>query len=281
MNLSWLKKPTAWQPLTFHGVAEFAAAPLRRLMLVQLIVALLAASIVVWFLDNAWFPTVQAAILQMPAKGEIRDGKLDWTNETPSLLARGRFLAVISDLNHRGDIRVPAHIQVELGRGTVRLISLLGYCDLPYPQTHWILVCNRTDLEPWWGAWRPPILWISFAAVALGLMLIWCLLATLLFGPVWLIGFYANRELSFWGSWKLAGAALMPGALLITGAIVSYGFGVLDLVQLGAAQLVHFVMSCVFCSVSPLFAPDLKKLPAGSKNPFQQVKSESGGAEKK
>src|SRR5687767_9056439 len=43
--------PAAWQPITFRGVAAFAGAKLGRLLLVQLIVALLTAGAVGWFLS--------------------------------------------------------------------------------------------------------------------------------------------------------------------------------------------------------------------------------------
>ena len=57
-----------------------------------------------------------------------------------------------------------------------------------------------------------------------GLLLTWALLATLYFFPVWLVAFYTDRDLNFRASWKVAGAALMPGALLLTLGIVLYGF---------------------------------------------------------
>ena len=52
-------EPTfAWEPLTPRGVAAFARANFSRLLLVQFIVALLAAASVVWFLDDGCFPTI-------------------------------------------------------------------------------------------------------------------------------------------------------------------------------------------------------------------------------
>ena len=76
-------RPTAWQPLTPRGVAAFARAPLMRLLLVQFIFALLAAIAVVWFLRTAWFPTVREAIENLPAQGEMKSGKLEWTADSP------------------------------------------------------------------------------------------------------------------------------------------------------------------------------------------------------
>lgn len=269
MNLAWLKIRTAWQPLTFDGVAAFAGATFKRLLAVQLFFALLAAATVVWFLDNAWFPPIREAFLQMPGRGEIQSGKLNWTDETPRLLSENRFLAIISDLNHKGGIRVPAHIQVELGRADVRFISLFGQLEAPYPDRGWTLAFNRNELLAWWGAWRPPILWMSFGGVVGGLMLVWAGLATMGFLPVWMVGFFGNRRLGLGGSWRLAGAALMPGALLMTVAVLCYGFGLLDLVQLLAAGLAHFLAGPVYCAVSPLYEPKLAGVNAAPPNPFR------------
>ena len=48
------------------GVAAFARARWWRLGVAQLVVALLAASTVVWFLEQCWFPVVRSAIEQLP-----------------------------------------------------------------------------------------------------------------------------------------------------------------------------------------------------------------------
>ena len=261
------KKPFAWEPLTPPGVAAFAGASLRRLWLVQLIVALLAAVVLVWFLKTAWFPTLTAAIHELPAQGEIRRGRLDWPGASPQLLAEGNLLAFMVDLQHEGQVRSPAQVQVEFGRSEVYLLSLLGYQQIPYPPEY-VIVFNRTDLEPKWGAWQPPILWLAFLAMVAGLMMIWTLLATVYFPVVWLVGFFGNRHLHFRASWKLAGAALMPGAVLLTAAILFYGLGALDLVQLAAAFLAHLVIGWIYLFAAPLFLPKLAASTVAEKNPF-------------
>ena len=75
-----------------------------------------------------------------------------------------------------------------------------------------------------------------------GLMVSWACLATVYCLPAWLIGFFANRDCSLGGSWRLAGAALMPGALLMCAVIVLYGWGALDLVRLAVAGSSAFVV---------------------------------------
>jgi hypothetical protein len=267
MDSSVGKPSFAWQPLTPRGVAAFARASLGRLLLVQFVVALLAAATIVWFLHQAWFPTISQAIDQLPVQGEIRSGSLDWHGNSPARLSEGRFLAITVDLKHEGQTRSPAHIQVEFGQRDLKMFSLLGFVRFAYPQG-WVVAFNRSALIPWWGAWSPPILGIVAGLVIVGLMLTWALLATIYCLPVWLVGFFANRDLSLRGSWRLAGAALLPGALLLTAAVFLYGSGALDLIRLAVAGAAHLVIGCIYLIVSPLRSPSHPAAVALKENPF-------------
>jgi len=257
--------PTAWEPLTPRGVAAFARARLGRLLLVQFIIAVLAAIAVDWYLAFDCFPTVNIAIKQLPDQGEIRAGRLNWHGDSPVLLAGGGFLAFDVDLEHTGQINSTAQVQIEFGRESVRVFSLLGYTDFQYPSDQ-PFYFDRTDLEPLWDAWKPDILAIATGAVIVGLMLSWAVLATVYFLPVWLICFFADRDLNFRQSWRLAGAALMPGALLLTAAIALYALGALDLIQMSFAFAAHLVLGWIYLFISPLFLSRLS--PAEKQNPF-------------
>jgi len=172
-----LALPLAWQPVTAGGVAAFAHARLGRLLVVQFVMALLAASVAAWFVHRAWFPVVSAAIEQLPAQGEIRAGRLSWGGTGPQLLGEGRYLAVAVDLNHEGTVRSPANVALEFGGGDARIFSLFGFVRWPYPKG-WIMPFNRVELKPWWGAWAPPLLAITMVLIILALMLSWSVLAT-------------------------------------------------------------------------------------------------------
>jgi hypothetical protein len=267
MDESVNKPPFAWQPLTPRGVAAFARASSARLQLVQFLVALVAAGAVVWFLHTAWFPTVSTAIGQLPTTGGIRHGRLDWNGDTSQLLAENHFLALAVDLQHSGTVHSPAHVEIEFGERDFKIFSLLGFVEGAYPRQSSIAF-NRSDLGPWWGAWAPALLAIAAGLVISGLMISWALLATVYCGAAWLVGFFANRELSVSGSWRLAGAALMPGALFLTAAIVLYGLGDLDLVRLAAAAGGHFVIGWIYLVVSPLWLPPQQAVAAVNANPF-------------
>jgi hypothetical protein len=268
MNLDWLKIKTAWQPFTFGGVASFADAPLKRLLLIQFVLALLAASTVVWFLGRAWFPVVDQAIQQLPSTGEIRKGRWETTEESPRLLAEGRFLAIIADPHHTGKIRVPADLQVEAGMKSVRFIALLGFVDWPYPDRSRVIAINKLALEPWWGAWRPPLFWIVFGVVMLGLILTWWLLASLYSLPFWFAGFFSNRRLTLSGSWKMAAAGLMPGAMLMVVAILLHGWGVLGLVEFFAVLAAHWAAGIAYGCGALMARPKLHAQMVEAGNPF-------------
>ena len=256
----------AWEPLTPRGVAAFAHAPLGRLVLVQIIVALIAAASVTWFLDDSLFPVVKTAIQNLPDAGEIRSAKLDWRGDSPKLLAEGRVLAFDVDLEHGGQINSAADVQIEFGKETIWSSALLGYVEIPYPSGQ-IISFNRTELEPLWGAWTSTILFAAFAAAAIGVVASWWLLATIYFLPVWILGFFVNRDLNFRRSWKLSGAGVLPGALLMAAGILLYDFGVVDLVQFGFIFGAHFVLGWIYLFVSLLFVPGIiAVLPKG--NPF-------------
>src|SRR5258708_5871260 len=92
--------PVAWQPLTPRGVAAFVETSFGRVFLVELFFALLAAASVIWFLHDDWFPTVREAISNLPQRGEIRRGLLNWHEDSPTLLASSRFLSLVVDLEH-------------------------------------------------------------------------------------------------------------------------------------------------------------------------------------
>ena len=273
MNYSVLIPKSAWLPLTPRGVAAFASARFGRLLAVQFIVALLAAGAFGWFLHSAWAPTFRKAIDHLPDGAKIQDGLLEWPEGSPMLLAEGTFLAFAVDLDHAGSIASTAHLQVEFGRRDWQVRSLLGVLDVPslldtsYPQKK-VITLTQSEAGPWWGAREPFLILLAMAGLVIYLMVSWPLLATLYTVPVWLAGFFSNRQISWGGSWRLAGAALMPGALLLSVSVVLYGLRVFDLVKLGFAFGMHLVVGVIYVFASPLFLPRNADVPPPAKNPF-------------
>jgi hypothetical protein len=125
---------------------------------------------------------------------------------------------------------------------------------------------NRLELEAKWGAWQPILLGIAGISTALALLFAWWILASACFLLVWLLAFFADRQLTTGGSWRLCGAALLAGAALLIAGVVGYGSGVLDLIRLLAVALVHVLLSCVLIVWAVFVLPPVK--PKVAPNPF-------------
>src|SRR5215510_9440646 len=106
----------AWQPVTFRGVASFAQANLGRLLLVQLIVAMLVAGAVGWFLSIDWFPEIRKAIRRLPDSGVIQSGLLSTPRETPAPLVETRHLCIAVDAADTGVASSLADLRIEFHR---------------------------------------------------------------------------------------------------------------------------------------------------------------------
>jgi len=260
--------PTAWQPLTPRGVAAFAGAPLRRLLLVQFIVAVCVALGVASFCYDRYVPVIESAIAKLPAQGQVRQQQLDWHGNSPVVLAENRFLALTVDVERIGQLRPVAHVQLEFSRTNVVVRSLFGFVEMPYPNG-WTMAANREELQPLWGAWLPALLAGVMVTVLLGLFVSWSGLALVYVMPVWLLGFYLNRRLSVSGSWKLSGAALLPGALVMLAGISFYDLGGLDLVGLLFVFIAHIMAGWGYLVLGVLAAERVTPEAGARRNPFR------------
>lgn len=272
--MSVSKEPAfAWEPITPRGVVAFAHGTVRRLWLVQLLVAILVAVAVLWFFNDSCVPAIEKAIRSLSGNGEIISGELAWHGDAPAVLAEERVLAFDIDLNHTRQIHCTSDVQIEFGRDSIRVFSLLGYVDFYYPYNppNQIIPVSREDLEPLWGAWLAEIRAVLLAVIIVGLMLVWNVLTTLYWVPVWLLGFFTRRELGFLASWRFAGASLLPGGLLLALAFFFYDFGVLDLVQFSFVVCAHLLLGWLYLFVGLLFLPRPESKPA-KKNPFERGK---------
>ncbi len=257
----------AWEPFTPAGVIAFGAASFGRLWFVQTLVAFGAAAALLWFLTTAWFPVVEQGIQQLPPAGTISRGLLEWSGMPELTLAENRFLSLTVDLKHGGALRSYSHLQIEFGSHTLRVYLLAGYLDVAYPAGY-AMAFNRSDLEPLWGAWSP---WLAVGAAAVlfaGLLVTWMCFSVLYFLPVFLTGFFMNRALGVLGSLKVAGAAQMPGAVLLILGIIGYKSGLVDLLRFGAVFVAHFLITWIYLFMAPAFAPSLSGV-GGTNNPFK------------
>jgi len=84
--------------------------------------------------------------------------------------------------------------------------------------------------------------------------------------PAKFIAWFTDRFLSWGGAWRLASAALLPGAVMLAGAILLYGWSVMELVGLSFSIAVHLVIGWVYlvggsCKVRRLFPEKSKRNP--------------------
>jgi hypothetical protein len=268
--------PPAWQPLTWRGVAAFAVARLNRLLIAQTVVALLTVAAVLWFLDTGWFPAIRDAISQLPETGAIENGQL--VLPRPSPLPETRLLTMVVNLDSKARRNVLGDLRVEFRRETFGLCSFLGCWSWNYPLEKTIPF-NQPDLQSHWGAWATMIHLCTALAVFMGLFASWFVLATIYAPMVRLFAFFKDRELTLAGSWKLVGAALLPGSLLVSGALVLYGLGFLDLPRFLAVWLLHFFVGWAYLLVSPRRLPAVADaLPRAHRNPFGNPTAEPPSA---
>lgn len=261
-----MNTPAFSEPFTPRGVASFARASFGWLFFAQFVIALIAAAAIAWYFYDGCFPTVQAAIENLPAEGGIHSGHLEW-NGTPQTLAEGHFLAFDVDSDHSGQIRSITDLQIEFGAKSVRIISLFGFTDISYPVNQTIPF-NQPELNPLWKAWRMVILFFIAAASIVLLLATWSILATIYFLPLWLLGFLTNRDLNLRTSWKLSAAALLPGALLMIIGILLYAFGFINLVTLLFVCAAHFVLHWLYLFFGLFFLPRTSTS-TPRENPFQ------------
>ena len=256
-----------WQPITFGGVAAFSRASFGRLLLVQFIVAALVAASVLCFLVSTWFPAVHKAIGRLPDRGAIHRGQLEWNSPSPVWLSEGTFLSIIVDVAGGSRSGQSADLQLELERNGFKICSLFGCLAVPYPK-NWTIAMSRAEVEPWWGAWRPFLLIGAVVGVVICLLAGWLGLAALYSLPLRLIAFYSDRRATWGACWRLAGAAQLPGALLMSCATFLYGFNRINLVGLLFAWLLHVVIGWIYIGIAPARLPRLAGVPRRGGNPF-------------
>ncbi len=256
----------AWQPLTPRGVAAFANATFTRLFMVQLIFAALVAVAAIWFLRAAWFPVIAEAARQLPERGAIRGGELEFGGPSPRRLAANARLAIAVDVAMSEPSGNAADIEVTFEKNGVAICGALGCGWHPY-ERRYIIGFNRSEAEPAWGAWQWPITALAALATIISLLVMWWALALVYLPFVKLFAFFADRRVSWSGAWRVSAAGLLPGALIVATGLLLYALGPIDLFQFALLYLLHILAGLVFVMTSPFFLPTVAPFKQG-KNPF-------------
>lgn len=271
------------QPFTPAGVAAFQTRPTWQVPVWWLAVAVLAVLVV----RAAWSGTWEAALDQAahalpPSAGSVTDGRLFWSNATPVLtLHSGPFLGVAVSPDDPTAQGRTADVQLVLHRRGAVFGSLLGTLTVPYPRDFHLPLDTVTTPGSWAG-WRGPVRQAVGAATAIALPASWTLLASLYAPVLWLWCLVRGRRATLGGCWRMAGAALVPGALVMLGAVGLYALGGLRLEGLLLAQPLHLLPGWILCLLAPRHLPprtgpagpnpftgDTAPPPAAGGNPFQ------------
>ncbi|MFM7102763.1 MAG: hypothetical protein ACKO3N_16520 [Verrucomicrobiota bacterium] len=224
----WPGRWGAWQPFTGRGVAAFAAAPVSRLLAWQILVASLAALTVVWCLQQTWVPVLDRAVAVLPEAASLGEGRLHWPDNEPRRLAGNPWLEISVRPDGEADLGQTADLHLQVRAREVRLLGLAGHVALAYPPAL-RLDLGRIPATAAWGAWRPAGLAGIGLLTAVGLILAWWMLAGAYLTPAWLLGLALGRSPGAAGAGKLAGAALIPGAITALASLLAYAAGMVRL----------------------------------------------------
>jgi hypothetical protein len=240
--------------------------------------ALIAALAIVWFVWFGWIPEINKAIKNLPAEGVIEDQQLKARIDSANPLADDRgLLGIAADPENTGSPALRADLKVQLRRDHYEICFLLGCKTVPYPRGETIQF-NRIELKPRWEAWEPFLL----TAVGVGAWLFvfgsWLVLSLLYVPLVYLFGHLRKRQLTLGGSWRLAGAALMPGAALLSIGIVCYGLGFIDLVRFFTLLILHLIIGWIYLGMAAVTLP-VKSAPQSTANPFSPGEAAKTAAE--
>ncbi len=265
-------RPRAWQPFTPKGIAAFAPASFGRLFAFQVLVALLAGGVVVWFLWTVWFPIARESIRNLAGDGAIRAGNLELPGFGMQRLATNRFLTLAIDVDSDRHHDFSADVFIVLRRSHVDVCSLVGCAARPYPVRE--AAFTRLELEAHWGAWQPFLLGIAGITVAFAVLFSYWMVATLYFPFARLLAFFQDRAVTLGGSWRLCSAALLAGTVFMLLGVVGYGLSVVNLIPLLLLFALHLVIPWGLIIFAVLALPRAVPKPA---NPFASEPSAAEG----
>lgn len=244
----------AWQPFTFGGLAAFARARLGRLLLAELLAALVSGGCVVFFLQWAYVPIIAQTIQKMPETARISRGHL--VGIGAPIITESKLLAIAFTPETSEPIGQSADVQVQFRFSNFR-IGTVFRPDWGWESDYWpgALELSRSNLEPWWGAWHPVLLTLAGLITIVLLFGIWALLAAIYTLLAKFMAWYGDRQLLWGGAWCLCSAALLPGAILMCLAILLYAWQVADLVGFAFLLVAHFVVGWVYVVGGALACP--------------------------
>jgi hypothetical protein len=204
----------------------------------------------------------------MPDGASLANGQL--AGLPGVLISETRFLSIAIAADDDAVLDQSADLQFALRRDHLDISSMFssafGSLEFNYGNQS-ALDLSRSHLDPLWGAWRPVLLVAAGLAGVVALLLLWSVLACIYAPAAKLAAWFCDRQLSWPGAWRLACAALLPGAVLPVLGLVLYGWQIVDIFGLGYFWSVHLLVGWVYLLAAPAFAPRLTSAKI-SRNPF-------------
>ena len=248
-------------------MASFATAGWGKLLLAGFAAAAVFGVSLIWFIHHDYSPVILEAIQKMPESAHVMKGKLQGVPNT--LISETKWLAIAVTPETATEIGQGADVQFQLRQ--------TDFCVNSIFRPDWGLAFDydpgaslnlgRSALEPWWGAWRPVLLAGSGLVAVILILISWIVLAAVYMAPAKFLTWWADRQLTWRGAWKLCFAAMAPGALVMAFAVFLYGWRAIDLVQLSFFWIAHLVMGWVYAGGGILASPKLFPA-AATRNPF-------------
>jgi len=247
----------AFFPFTFGGVARFGKTNRSFLFSVQVLVAVATMFCVLTFFCSCYFPVINGSIQKLPQDSVgIQNGELHW-NIKGKLLDQNKFLAITVDESGQA-VGAESDCLISITKDRLRIANNCGYHSLiPYPRD-FSFSLNKNDIYPWWLAWRIPMLFLIAIASILSLFIVWQVLSAIYSPLIKGIAWVYRKKITWSGAYALAGAALMPGAVIMCLSIVGYTGRLYSLEGLVIAMPLHLIVGWVFLLISPFF---LEKAP--------------------
>lgn len=234
-------------PTSFGGVAATSERPGPYLLGWQILFALGTAILAVWALELAWGRAFRHAVSALPEQGRIQDGLLEWPDANPNILFQGPFIAIVVDPQGLRENGLATDVTLSLESDRLAVRSFLGWAAVPYPPS-FRLSLTRVDMTSAVAAWRAPFFLAVGTSVVVLLFASWIVLSLVYGVVVWIAAAVLGRSIPFRTARRLAGASLLPGCLLMGGAIALYATRQLGLEGVLVAWPLHVVLGWIYCA---------------------------------
>ncbi len=259
-------------PLTLPGTVAFSRRSAAWLLLVWLLLAGLASATCLWFIHSRWIPVAEESIESFPTTLLLENGEVDPLPTSEPIQHQNGFLSIVATGSTQSHGNLTADFQITITPNELRFHSLLGHLALPYPAETMIDLAPAF-LKPWWKARKVPYTVVAFGTIMICLLVTWIGLASLYFFPIIVLAYFRDRRCQFWKTWRLGGSVLIPGALIMTLAILLYGFHLLNLLGLLVAAALHIVVPWLYVFGTIKHIPRVNAILPRGKNPFSDGES--------